>query len=81
MSKQSKIDIGFVQLQCVDRENTGGKRGISHNYKRESLNLRAIFLGDFWTNQGIWYTNSIQNFMQIDMTWPDFPKFAYPLNN
>ena len=28
-------------------------RYISHNYKRESLNLRAIFLGDFGTNQGI----------------------------
>ena len=61
--------------------NNGRAATISHNYKRESLNLRAIFLGDFWTNQGIWYTNSIQNFMEIDMTRPDFPNFASPLNN
>ena len=53
---------------------------ISHNYKRESLNLRAIFLGHYWTNRDISYTNSIQNFMEIHMTRPDFPNFASPLN-
>ncbi len=52
-----------------------------HNYKRESLNYCASFLQDRWSNPEIWYTKSTQNFMEIDMTRPDFPNFASPLYN
>ena len=33
------------------------------------------------TNQDMWYTKSIQNFMENVHTRPDFPNFASPSNN
>ena len=74
-------NIWVAQFHRVYRAFWVFQQQIPHNYKRESLIDRASFLRDRWSNQDIWYTKSTQNFMEIDMTRPDFPNFASPLNN